>query len=92
MQVVASYACGAVTAAMMASANRAYAQDSNRSVPNVTVTAPAAPVEPRYMRDPWKGLWEKSLFLADIASRRINSRTCRALRPASRSAQALTEG
>ena len=45
MQVVASYACDSVTAAMMASANRACAQDSNLSVPNVTVTAPAALVD-----------------------------------------------
>ena len=47
MQVVASYACDSVTVAMMASVNRACAQESNLSVPNVTVTAPAAPVEPR---------------------------------------------
>jgi hypothetical protein len=45
MQVVASYACDSVTAAMMASANHACAQDSNLSVPNVTVTAPAALVD-----------------------------------------------
>ena len=88
MQVVASYACDSVTVEMMASANRACARDTNRSVRNVTVTAPAALVDPRYMRDPWEGLWEKSLFPADIALRRIDSRTCRALRPASRSAQA----
>jgi hypothetical protein len=88
MQVVASYACNSVTVAMMASANRACAQDSNLSVPNVTVTAPAALVDPPYMRDPWEGKWEKSLFPADIASRRINFGKYHALIPASRSAKA----
>jgi hypothetical protein len=51
-----------VTAAMMASASGACAQDSKLSVPNVTVTAPAAPVEPPYMRDPREGIREKPLF------------------------------
>jgi hypothetical protein len=36
---------------MMASASGACPQDAKLSVPNVTVTAPASPVEPPYMRD-----------------------------------------
>jgi len=32
----------------------AYAQENKLSVPNVTVTAPAVPVEPPYLRNPWK--------------------------------------
>jgi hypothetical protein len=43
----------AATAAT-ASAIRAYAQDPTLSVPNVTVTAPAPPVAPPYLRDPGK--------------------------------------
>ena len=31
-------------------------------VPNVTVTAPAAPVEPPYMRDPWKSTGRNPYF------------------------------
>jgi hypothetical protein len=54
MRVVASYATAIVTAAMLAPASGAYAQDTSPSLPNVTITAPAAPVEPPYMRDPWK--------------------------------------
>jgi hypothetical protein len=37
-----------------AAASGPYAQEPKLPVPNVTVTAPAAPVEPPYMRDPWK--------------------------------------
>ena len=54
MQVVSRYACAIVTAAMMASAGAAYAQDTQLSLPNVTVTAPVAPIAPPYMRDPGK--------------------------------------
>jgi hypothetical protein len=43
----------AATAAT-ASVIRAYAQDPTLSVPNVTVTAPAPPVAPPYLRDPGK--------------------------------------
>jgi hypothetical protein len=46
------YAAAIVMAAMLAPASGAYAQDTK--LPNVTVTVPAAPVEPPYMRDPWK--------------------------------------
>jgi hypothetical protein len=51
MQAVSIYAGAIVTAAMMASASGACAQDSKLSVPNVTVTAPAppAPVAPPYV-------------------------------------------
>jgi hypothetical protein len=54
MQAISRYACAIFTAAMMTSASGAYAQDSKLSLPNVTVTAPAAPVAPPYMRDPGK--------------------------------------
>ena len=42
MQAVPNYASAIVTAAMLTSASVSYAQDSKLSVPNVTVTAPAA--------------------------------------------------
>lgn len=47
---------GAIAAlATMSSASGTYAQETKQlPVPNVTVTAPAAPVEPPYLRDPWK--------------------------------------
>jgi hypothetical protein len=54
MRTVSSCASALVTAAITASASGAYAQDTKLSVPNVTITAPAAPVAPPYMRDPWK--------------------------------------
>ena len=54
MPAVSSYMCAIVTAAMMASISGACAQETRLKVPNVTVTAPAAPVEPPYMRDPWR--------------------------------------
>jgi hypothetical protein len=47
---------------MMASASGADAQNSKLSVPDVTVTAPAAPVEPPYMRDPWKSYGRNPYF------------------------------
>ena len=56
--MIASYAYGIVTARIMAWASRAYAQDSNLSVANATVTAPAAPVELYRMRDPWRLMGE----------------------------------
>jgi len=58
----AVYACAIVTAAIMVSASGAYAQDTKLSVPDVTVTAPAAPVEPPYMRDPWKAYARNPYF------------------------------
>jgi hypothetical protein len=54
METVCRYARPFAAAAIMASAGAAYAQDAQLSLPNVTVTAPAAPVEPPYMRDPGK--------------------------------------
>ena len=47
---------GAIAAlATMSSASRTYAQETKQlPVPNVTVTAPGAPVEPPYLRNPWK--------------------------------------
>jgi hypothetical protein len=57
MRAVSSYVSAIVTAAMMASASGASAQDSKLSVPNVTISAPAAPVEPPYVgsRSPYFG-------------------------------------
>ena len=51
MRTVCSYGSAIVTAAITASTSGADAQDTKLSVPNVTVTAPATPVEPPYMRD-----------------------------------------
>jgi hypothetical protein len=62
MRAVSSYATAIVTAAMLAPGSGAYAQDSKLSVPNVTVTAPAVPVEPPYMRDPWKAYGRNPYF------------------------------
>jgi hypothetical protein len=46
---------GAIVAlAVMASASSASAQDTKLTAPNVTVTAPPVPVQPPYLRDPWK--------------------------------------
>jgi thiol-disulfide isomerase/thioredoxin len=42
MRAVSNYASAIVTAATLTSGSVAYAQDSKLSVPNVTVTAPAA--------------------------------------------------
>jgi hypothetical protein len=54
MQAISRLAGAIVAAAMLLSAGAAYAQNAQLSVPNVTVTAPATPVEPPYMRNPWK--------------------------------------
>jgi hypothetical protein len=62
MRVVSIYATAIVTAAMLAPWIGAFAQNSQLSVPNVTVTAPAAPVEPPYMRDPWKAYGRNPYF------------------------------
>ena len=62
MRTVSSCAIALVTAAITASASGAYAQDTKLSVPNVTITAPAAPVEPPYMRDPWKAYSRNPYF------------------------------
>jgi hypothetical protein len=62
MRAIFSYASAIVTAAITASGSGAYSQDTKLSVPNVTVTAPAAPVEPPYMRDPWKSYGRNPYF------------------------------
>jgi hypothetical protein len=62
MRAVSIYATAVVTAVMLAPWMGASAQDSKLSVPNVTVTAPAAPVEPPYMRDPWKAYSRNPYF------------------------------
>jgi hypothetical protein len=62
MQAVSSYACAVVTAAMMVSVSGAYAQDARLKVPKVIVLAQAAPVEPPYMRDPWKSYARNPYF------------------------------
>jgi hypothetical protein len=54
MQAVPGYMCAIVISAMIASVRGADAQDNNLSLPEVTVTAPAAPVEPPYMRNAGK--------------------------------------
>jgi hypothetical protein len=61
MQAVSSYACAIVTAAMMVSASGACAQERLK-VPKVIVMAQAAPVEPPYMRDPWKAYARNPYF------------------------------
>ncbi len=55
-------ATAVVMAAMLAPSMGAYAQESKLTVPNVIVTAPAAPVEPPYMRDPWKSYGRNRYF------------------------------
>jgi hypothetical protein len=46
---------GAVLAAMIECWTcGVYAQENKLSIPNVTVTAPAVPVQPPYLRNPWK--------------------------------------
>src|ERR1700720_180571 len=62
MRAVLNYASAIMTAAMTVSASGAYAQNNNLSIPDVTVTAPAAPVEPPYMRDPWKAYARNPYF------------------------------
>ena len=62
MRAVSIYATAIVTAAITAWGSGAYAQDTKLSIPNVTVTAPAVPVEPPYMRDPWKSYGRNPYF------------------------------
>jgi hypothetical protein len=62
MRTVSSYASALVTAAITASASGAYAQDTKLTVPNVTVIAPATPVEPPYMREPGKAYGRNPYF------------------------------
>src|SRR6201997_1279468 len=62
MQVVAGYAWAVATAAMIAFASGACAQETRLKVPKVIVMAQAAPVEPPYMRDPWKSYARNPYF------------------------------
>ena len=62
MRAVSTYASAIVTAAMLSSGSGAHAQDTKLSIPDVTVTAPAVPVEPPYMRDPWKAYGRNPYF------------------------------
>jgi hypothetical protein len=62
MRAISIYATAVVTAAMPTPWMGASAQDSKLTVPHVTVTAPAAPVEPPYMRDPWKAYGRNPYF------------------------------
>ena len=62
MRTGSTYASAIVTAAMLSSGSGAYAQDTKLSVPDVTVTAPAIPVEPPYMRDPGKAYARNPYF------------------------------
>jgi hypothetical protein len=55
MHAICRLAGATAALAIMASAGNSYAQDTKQlPVPNVTVTAPAAPTVPPYLRDPWK--------------------------------------
>jgi hypothetical protein len=55
MQAICRLAVAIAALATMSSASGTYAQETKQlPVPNVTVTAPAAPVEPPYLRNPWK--------------------------------------
>lgn len=55
MRAVSSYASAIVVAAIIASTSGAFAQSTQQlPLPEVTVTAPAAPVVPPYLRNPWK--------------------------------------
>jgi hypothetical protein len=55
MQAICRLAGAIAALATMWSASGTYAQETKQlPVPNVTVTAPAAPVEPPYLRNPWK--------------------------------------
>jgi hypothetical protein len=63
MQAVSGYVSAAITtAAMMAFVSGACAQETRLKVPKVIVMAQAAPVEPPYMRDPWKSYARNPYF------------------------------
>jgi hypothetical protein len=62
MRALSICATAVVVTAMLAPWMGAYAQNNQLTVPNVTVTAPAAPVEPPYMRDPWKAYSRNPYF------------------------------
>jgi hypothetical protein len=62
MKAVSGYAWAIVTATMMVLVSSACAQDTRLKVPKVIVLAQAAPVEPPYMRDPWKAYARNPYF------------------------------
>ena len=63
MQAVSGYVWAAIaTAGMMAFVSSACAQETRLKVPKVIVMAQAAPVEPPYMRDPWKAYARNPYF------------------------------
>ena len=77
MPAASSYACAIVTAAMIVSANAAYAQETRLKVPKVIVVAEAAPGEPPYMRDPAKA-YARNPYFGRYRVAGINSPRCRA--------------
>jgi hypothetical protein len=54
MRVIFKFWTVVIAALVAFWASGARAQQSNMSLPNVTVTAPAVPVEPPYLRNPWQ--------------------------------------
>ena len=54
MQAILRLAGAIAAAAILSSIGSARAQNTQLSVPNVTVTAPATPIVPPYLRNPWK--------------------------------------
>jgi hypothetical protein len=62
MQAISRYASAILVAGTTMSAGGAFGQDAKLTVPNVTVTAPAAPVVPPYMRDPAKAYARNPYF------------------------------
>jgi hypothetical protein len=54
MRAILKLSAKVLAALLACGACGAYAQENKLSVPNVTVTAPATPVEPPYLRNPWK--------------------------------------
>src|SRR6516164_4467931 len=62
IQAAPNYVFAIVMAAMMALVTSGHAQDETLKVPKVIVIAQAAPVEPPYMRDPWKAYARNPYF------------------------------
>src|SRR5260370_23258489 len=54
MRAICRVAGAIAELAMIGSASSPHAQETKLVIPNVTVTAPAAPVGPPYLRNPWK--------------------------------------
>jgi hypothetical protein len=62
MPAVSGYVWAIAAAGMMALVGSACAQETRLKVPKVIVMAQAAPVEPPYMRDPWKAYARNPYF------------------------------